>query len=440
MGYGSQQGNVQAITDIGGIVHEIYRGDVLPSVRFESITSQIMSTAPEGSYSYAGSKMKFAVDLELPNGALATAGALPDSTYTDAANGETTPTRRYVRRAVDNFTETRAGQGDGTFQDFGTRIFDQMWQAFKLMEIRHAVGSSTGTLAVVASRTSSTVVVVKDGYGHVGASPLLHLSKGMIICWHDSSAAFAAAGAGKISSINYSTNAITMDSAATWEPSAQTAAGDVICAATTNNIATDYFQSERNNAKNGLMTIVDPDAAASTVFNIAEGTWVRWKPYRQVSSTFDHMEVTEFLRRQGAKSTFEVSPASHTLLGSPALISELARTLIGFQQQQSLGKTLEGGYETVRIAGWDIATDPYQLQDVLYSICMEDIYTISLVEAGYFDEDGSMYERISDYDGKAWWVRDYCNSFAPRRNRHGALTGIALANVTASDYDPVPNY
>ena len=61
-------------------------------------------------------------------------------------------------------------------------------------------------------------------------------------------------------------------------------------------------------------------------------------------------------------------------------------------------------------------------------------------EPGYYDQDGSMYSRLSDYDGKEWFVRDYCNSFSPRRNRHGALTGISLPNVTASDYSPVPNY
>lgn len=97
--------------------------------------------------------------------------------------------------------------------------------------------------------------------------------KGMVVAWLDSSSANAAAGAAKVSSLNYSTNAITVDSASTWEPSAQTAANDIIVAATTNNIATDYFATERNNAKNGMIDIVDPSAASSTVFNIAEGTY-----------------------------------------------------------------------------------------------------------------------------------------------------------------------
>lgn len=440
MAYGSQQGNVEAVSDIGGLVHTIYVGDVLPAVRFESVTSQIMTTAPEGSYRYDGASMTFATDLELPTGAQGTQGALPDSVHQDAANGLTTPVRRYVRRAVDNFTEARAAKGPGSYADLGTRLFDQMWQAFRLMEIRHAIGASNGILCLVSSRTDADTWVGKDAYGHTGTSPLLHIHKGMIITWHDSSAAYAAAGAGKVASITYSTNTVNMDSSATWEPSATLGANDAICAATTTNIATDYFQSEYNSAKNGFMTIIDPDAAASTVFNIAEGTWPRWKPFRVASSTFDHIEVTEFLRRLAAKSTFPVNMSSHTLVAHPAIVAQLARTLVGFQQQQNLGRVLEGGYQTIRIAGWDLAEDEYQLHDVLFAACNEDLYTISLVEAGYFDEDGSMYDRISDYDGKEWWVRDYCNSFSPRRNRHGALTAITLADVTASQFDPVPNY
>ena len=69
------------------------------------------------------------------------------------------------------------------------------------------------------------------------------------------------------------------------------------------------------------------------------------------------------------------------------------------------------------------------------------IFTRSaLVEAGFFDDDGSMYSRLADFDGKEGYVRDYCNSFSPRRNRHGALTGIAHSNVTVGDFDPTPNY
>ena len=243
-----------------------------------------------------------------------------------------------------------------------------------------------------------------------------------------------------IASIAYSTNTVTMTSAAVWEPSAQIGANDIIVAATTADISATYYDDEYQNAKNGLLDIVDPDANNTTVFNISQTTYPRWKPFRVASGTLDHIEVTEFTQKHAAKSTFEVTPMSHTMVCHPAIIAEMARTLVGFQQQNQLGKVLEGGYQTIRVAGFDFAPDPFQIHDVLYSICMEDLYTVSLVEAGYFEEDGSMFDRISDYDGKEWFARDYCNSFSPRRNRHGALTGITLANVTASDFDATPDY
>jgi hypothetical protein len=73
------------------------------------------------------------------------------------------------------------------------------------------------------------------------------------------------------------------------------------------------------------------------------------------------------------------------------------------------------------------------------AVCTEDLYHVNLVEAGYFEEDGSMYSRTQDFDGKEWFVRSYENNFAPSRNRNGCLTGIAHT-VTASDYTNTPNY
>ncbi len=89
----------------------------------------------------------------------------------------------------------------------------------------------------------------------------------------------------------------------------------------------------------------------------------------------------------------------------------------------------------------DLVADPWQIHDVAYTVCLEDVFKVDLDgEADYFAEDGSVYDRLSDFDGKEWFVRHYCQTFADRRNRHAALTSIALNNVTASDFTPTPNY
>ena len=434
MAYGSQQARLTSIESLSGLTHEVFRGLVLPAVRFESTTAQLFKKAGSGDFTYVGSELVGATDLQRPTGALGTGGQIPDAADFDAVNWRTTPVRRYRRFAMDNFTEARA-TGEGAFGDFAERVFDQLWGAWRLMEIRHAIGGSEGVLAKVNARTSTTVFTVKDGYGYAGMNGLIALDEDMVIS--------NGTGAGRISSINYANSTITM--AASWEndtSTTQAAANDKIFAATTTNPATDYFVTEQNRAKNGLLSIVDPAGSLTTVFGISQTTYPRWKPYRKSSSTFDTIEVTEFMQKLEAKSTFPVSNSTHTLIMHPAAYATLARTMLSYQRQMNMGKTLQGGYQTVRVADYDIATDQYGLPDVMYAVCNEDLFTVSLVEAGFFDDDGSMYQRVADFDGKEGFVRDYCNSFSPRRNRHGALTGITVATAvgTAADYDPTPNY
>lgn len=439
MAQSAQVGNATLVANLTGIVHEIWDNKVLSAVRWESPTAQLMQEAGAGDFDFTGEALVGATDFQRATGAMGTgtAGDLPDGHLFDAVQWQVTPIRRYRRFVADNHALMRA-TGRGSFQDLGDRIFDQLWGSWRIMEIRHAVGDSNGVLCTIASRTSSTVVVVQNGYNHSGMRATIALQVDQDIAWLDSSNSNAVGGAGSVSAINYSTNAVTVTTAATWEPSPQTAANDLIVCATTTDSTADYFATEYQGAKNGLMTIVDPADANTTVFNISEATYERWNPYRVASGTFDHIEVTEFLQRLESKSTYPVTPDTHTIVLHPAAFAELARTLLGYQQQQNLGKTLEGGYQTVRVAGYDFVKDPYQLHNVMYALCDEDLFTVNLLEASYYDDDGSMWARLEDYDGQEGFVRDYCNSFSPRRNRHGALTGITFANVTFTDFDPEP--
>lgn len=441
----SQVSNVEAISDLAGLVHEVFAGDVKSSVAAESATSQLFSEAHrgtgQGQYRLDGEKLVGASQLRYAGGAHGTDGSLPDTQYQDAVNWETTPGRFYCRRAIDNFTEARGRSGPGTFGDFLGRLHDQMWDAFARMKIRHAIGAADGVICKVSSRTDADTFVVKDGYGHVGCDPLMHLEPGMVIAWVDVSDSNAIKGAGIIDDIDYATKTVDMASAATWEPGDALAANDLIVFATTPDITADYFATEFNRALNGVMTIIDPDQAASTVFGIAEGTNPRWKPFREASTSFDHIEVTEYLRKLRSKSNRPVTRQTHTNIAGPAVMAELARTLVGFQQQQQLGRTFMGGYQAVNISGWDFIEDDFFLQDVIATCCHEDTYNVDLDgEADYFAEDGSRFSRLADFDGKEWWVRHYCQYFADRRNRHGALTDVALPNVDPDDFSPTPNY
>ena len=439
MAYGSQQSTVQALTDISNLTHDIFVGEVVNNVRRESPVAMMFQQAGPGQYYLSGSTMYFATDLDYATGAMATSGQIPDHVGIDAAEGGITPIRRYRRIAIDNLVEKRA-TGPGSYEDLADRIFKQLWDSWKSMEIRHAIGPASGLIGKCSSRTSSTAFVIKDAYGHANSNPCMHISAGMILAWWDLTATAAIDGAGVVSSVTYSTSTVTMDSATTWEPVHTLAADDLIYAASTNNIATDYFVSERNLAPNGLGTIVDPDAAASTVFSISESSYPRWKPYRKASSTFDHLEVQEHWIQLGQKRGFGVSPMTDVSVAYPSLVAQLARSLMGYQQQSQLGATLQGGYSGIRVGNMDVVEDSFLYHDVFFTLCKEYLYRVDLGgDADFFDEDGSMWSRIADYDGKEAHVAEYMNYFCTHRGANAALTGVST-DLTDSAFSNIPDY
>lgn len=441
MALDSQVSNLESVSNLGGLVHTIFTSEVKDGVFAESPTAQLFEEAGPGDYRLDGSQLQGATDLTYSGGAMGTDGNLPDHQYADPANWQITPARCYIRRAVDNFTQARGQQGPGAYEDFLGRVFDQQWEAYRRFVIRTTIGDSDGTVCLFDTRSSSTVFTVKDGYGHTGTSPLMHLEAGMVIAWIDADSSNAVGGAGIISSIDYSADQVTMTSGSNWESNGTPATNDPIVTATTNDTTADYFASSWTRDPNGLMDIIDPDADATTVFNISQSTYPRWKPFREASSAFDHIELTEHWQKLEAKSTQPVTNQTHACVASPAVMAELARTLTGFQQQANLGQTFEGGYQAVRIAGMDFIKDTWQLHDVVYTVCREDIFNADLDgQADYFAEDGSQFSRLADYDGREWYVKHYFNRWSDRRNRHGALTGITLSNVTADDFSPTPDY
>ena len=439
MALGSQASRVELMANLTGLTHDIFVGRVVNNVKRSSPTSMLFQDASPGEYRLEGQSMKFSVDLRFKTGMMATDGKIPDYVGLDSQQGSITPTRRYERLAVDNLVELQAS-GPGAFENLSDRIFDKLWDAWESGEIRHAVGPSSGLIGVVESRTSSTVFVIADAYGNTDTDPLVMLSEGSMICWYDQTATAGIDGAGIIDSINYSTRAITMDDAATWEPGDQIDVGDYIYFASSNNISNANFVAERNLAPNGLGTIVDPAASLTTVFGISQATYQRWKPYRQTSTTFDHLELTEHWLQLGQKRGFPVAPSSDEAIAYPSVVAQLARSLMGFQQQAYTGETLRGGYRSVTVSGMPVTEDGHFYHNVCMTLCREKLFRVNLGgDADYWGEDGSMWSRIADYDGKDAYVVDYMNYMSNHRGAHGALTGITT-DLTDGDFAPIPNY
>lgn len=442
MAVGWQQANVAAMSDLTGLTHDIFVGDVKDLVIRESPTASIFMEAEAGTdYRLEGQNTVFAVDTDFVNGALATSGVTPAHVDMDAVQGKVNPTRRYAGLAVDNYVEAKAS-GPGAFENFAERLFKQMWSKWKSMEVRQSINASTGYVCKAGSRTSSTVFVAKDGYGHVGTNPTQHLSPGTFLAWYDVSAA-GWGGAGQIATggVNHTTFAITMDSAATWEPSAQLAAGDYIVMSTCGNITDTSFGTEKDLSPNGVGTILDPDAALTTAFNISQTTSPRWKPYRQASATFDHMELTEHWAALGAKRGFQVNPNDDVVISFGAPLRQLARSLMGFQQQAYTGEKLIGGYTGVQISGMGFVEDTFFYHDVCATLHRPALKRLNIGgDADFFTEDGSQWQRIIGYDGKEAFVKDYMNYLCDHRGANGALTGIVTPDITSSQFTNTPNY
>jgi len=443
MALGSQATHVDTMATLTGLTHDIFVGKVVNNVRRESKVAMLFTDAlPQGEYRLEGQNMVFSAKLRFATGGMGTDGKLPDHVPLDPTQGKLTPVRRYRRIAMDNMVGKRA-TGPGAFEDITDWIFDQLWDSWASMEIRHSIGASTGVLCKVTSRSSNLSFIVEDGYNHDGTNPLLHISEGSILGWYDVSAA-GTGGAGRVSTVtplNYNTNLITMDSASTWEPSAQIAAGDFIYFATTNDSTKDYFTLERNLAPNGIGTILDPDAAATTVFNISQTDYPRWKPYRKASATLDHMEVSDFFAQLAEKRKIDMDPNADVVVAHRGPVRQVARSLLGLQQQVYTGEALKGGYSSVTVDGIGFLEDSFFYHDVLAVLHTPALFRVNLGgDADFWGEDGSQWSRIADFDGKDAFVVDYLNFFSPHRGAHGALTGIITPDVTESDYDSIPNY
>src|SRR3990167_6461681 len=172
MALGSQTGQIQKITNLTGMAHEVFATGIKWHVLANSPTAQLFKRAQRNeNYKVLGENLVGAAQLGYSQGAMATGGKLPDHAFRDAVQWQTSPVSRYRRIAQDNFTAARA-TGEGAFQDLGEMLFDQLWDSWGRMEIRHAIGDTRGFLCLVSSRTSSTVFVAKDAYGHDGAHPL----------------------------------------------------------------------------------------------------------------------------------------------------------------------------------------------------------------------------------------------------------------------------
>jgi hypothetical protein len=414
--------NIDPQIGTAALGHEVFVNEVKPHLNHLAPMAGIYQNAPAGSYRIDGKKLVFAADLYPAPPGMGTRGQLPEHQYVDLVTLETTPARAFLRKKRDNFQVAR-GKGPGVFEDYETRERRQELEGWERMVTFHVHGSSAATLAVVDAVADTTHVTLKDGYGHPGTNPLMHIGPNQIVAVLDASNGYAVLGATTLAGEpNFETKGVVFATAI-----AGMATGDLLVRATTTNTAAEHFITERGWAPLGCRDIIDPDENNASYLGKAEATYPRLKPVRMDSADWGEIEFVEFKARIRANGGTPVRKDSHVFSCQEGIVLELAKTLLGYRQAPMDGMTLTGGWESdlVNVAGHAFLIDDYHTPDELMAHCLEDLYAVDLNgAANEFSEDGSVWSRLEDWDAMEKYRRHYFQRFADRRNRMGVLRDI----------------
>ena len=427
-------------SDVSTLVHENYVNMVKPLLDHIDAVAALFTKIGPGGFTLIGEKLQFAVETSYSGGFMGTDGYLPDHQQVNPQEVFTTPARLYIRRAVDNFMQALAVK-PGAYEDFFARLQSQMLDAVQRGTAFHIQGGTAATVCTFVSRTSTSILVVDAGYGHAGTAPAMFIEPGMNMALLDASNSYATLGTAEVDTVEFNTSASTATIAFTTTIDGTSAGvdGDPLVFSTIDDSTATNYVTERNRAPLGLFDFLDPDAVSTTLLGLSDSTYPRWAPVNRASSDFGHIEIMEFFEEISAKSNSEVSTSSHVITMQNGVKIELAKDLLPYvQQNDSLGRTLEGGWKTAKVGEFDAVTSHYHPHDLMYVLCPEDIHVVDLDgEPAVWAGDGSQFHRLADYDGKEWFLRHYVQRFPSRRNRMGALTGISNPNRERYSAHPV---
>lgn len=431
---GTQVDFVQA-TMPGGASHELFAPGIREVINHASPVAGLFTSVGNKGFSIVGKKLVIATQLLYSGGWQGTDGHYGDSEYADPDTMEFTPAQLYLRRAIANFIAARATSA-GAFEDHGTLVEKQAWQAIKRGTTRHIHGDANATVCLLDSRTSGTVMVVKDGYGHAGTNPLMYIEPGMKLALLDASNSYATLGVAVVSSVDIGAKEITF--ASTIDNGAAATAGDVFCFVTTTDSGARRVP-ERGYAPLGLRNLLDPDGNSATYGTITESSRPRIKPVRRESEDFDESEIMDFWGEIEAASGQMVSPDTHVNTCQRGVFNEYARTLLPYTQQTSRGRDLEGGWETVRCGGQDFLTDAQHTHDELMCHHVDSYAVLDLEGEEHVDTSGGPeWQQLDDFDGREKKWKHYVQRIALQRNSSGTLLGISVRSGYADRFAAVP--
>jgi hypothetical protein len=418
-----------------GASHELFHPGIRDVINHASPVAGLFSSVGSKGYDIVGKKLVISTQLLYSGGWIGTDGYYGDTEYADPDVMEFTPAQLYLRRSIANFIAARA-KGAGAFEDHKTLVENQAWNAIKRGTTRHIHGDANATVCLVDSRTSATVLVVKDGYGHSGTNPLMYIEPNMKMALLDASNSYALLGVAKVSSIVLSTKTITFST--DIDTGALAVAGDVLVFVTTTDSGSRRV-NERGRAPMGLRNFLDPDGNGSSYGGITESTRPRIKPVRRSSVDFDEHEIMDFWGELEGASGQAVGPDTHVHTCQRAVYNALARTLTPSTQIVGKGAELEGGWDTIRIAGQDFLLDAQHTHDELMTHAKDHYVVIDLEGEPHVDTSGGPeWQQVDDFDAREKLWKHYVQRIAVQRNCSGTLKGIAVTSGHADRFAAVP--
>lgn len=273
---------------------------------------------------------------------------------------------------------------------------------------RQVYGDGTGTLGLLTSAATTTVLQLDDAHWcevDMYVDVLTAATLG-----NNPPTKANSAGALQVTAVNRVNNQVTVSSAVT------SAVGSAVVRSDPDGVENNW-----NKEWWGLGMML----GSNTLYSINPATFPRWLPgYTQSSvGTLAELTLTHLLQGihgQGGKIT--------DFLTTYGVMNAYWNILQGSRRYTGDTKTLVGGgvSPTFQSAFGDVPITPDHMAPAgtVYALNKEEMYVHRQDDWDWLDKDGNMWKQVPNKDAYVAYIFQYSNIGTFRRNTHGKLSGI----------------
>ena len=376
---------------------------------------------------WGGNNVFFDVVVGRPAGAtFSAAGYFPPDTTAQEVQGNVGVVRAYTTRQIDGLAFVGTQSKDAAFQTIAKKTMEEIKEASTLLMQQALHNKSDGSVALVGSVTSTTVIVVTSPYGVASAGQgSLLVSVGDFIAVLDTSSSDAVLGRSNVSAISVSgdNSTLTLTTAITGM-----AATDKLVKATASD-------TSFNGAMNGLINITNRGGSYASLHSITQATYGIWDAIRMVAGTDTpdasqptESDIWDLIQRIAGRSGKDamLRPQDFLLMTTPGLGKKIIESMVGQRRFDSaeFSTTIKGGYKAVSVCGIPLVQDYYVPAGTLYLIHIPSLSWVDAKDWGFVEFEGAGPWRWTQgrdaFETSYGW---YGNLACLQRNSHGSITG-----------------